>query len=58
MENFKQALKRTIAGLMVMVLVISIAPIGSLADVDWSEFVLTASAEEELAATGQCGENV
>ena len=58
MENFKQALKRTTAILMIAVLLIGIAPIGSLADVDWSEFVLRASATNELAATGQCGENV
>ncbi len=58
MENLKQALKRTTAVLMIAVLLIGIAPIGSLADVEWSEFVLRASAEEELAATGQCGENV
>ena len=44
MGNFKQALKRTTAILMIAVLLIGIAPIGSLADVDWSEFALTASA--------------
>ncbi|MBQ6872738.1 MAG: leucine-rich repeat protein [Clostridia bacterium] len=46
MENFKQVLKRTTAVLMIAVLLIGIAPIGSLADVDWSEFALTASAAE------------
>ena len=46
MENFKQVLKRTTAVLMIAVLFIGIAPIGSLADVDWSEFAITAGAEE------------
>ncbi len=58
MERFKEVLKKTTAMLMIAVLIIGIAPVGSLADVEWSEFALTASAEEELAATGQCGENV
>ena len=54
MENFKQMLKKTMAVLMIAVLLIGIAPIGSLADVDWSEFAFKANA----AVTGQCGKNV
>ena len=46
MESLKQAFKKTIAVLMISVSLIGIAPIGELADADWSEFALTASAEE------------
>ncbi|MBQ6873752.1 MAG: leucine-rich repeat protein [Clostridia bacterium] len=55
MEKFKEALKRTTAVLMIVVLLIGIAPIGCLADVEWSEFALRASAS---ATSGVCGENL
>ncbi len=46
MERFKNLWKKTTAILMIAVLLIGVAPLGNLADVDWSELALAASAEE------------
>ncbi len=53
-------LKKIISAIMVAVMLITAAPLDGLVglDIDWSEFGFEASAADELATMGQCGDDV
>ena len=57
-ENGKGIFKRIIAVLMAVILLLCVAPLEGVAQLDFSAFNLKAGAATELAATGNCGENV
>ena len=50
MNIFKRAIIRSISVLMIVIMLISIAPLNGFADTDWSDFALKANAATELTS--------